>query len=212
MEPAVPVFRTAVLESENDVERRLQDWGLTRGQFIEIAKAAKTWADDASPLMPLNAPGTLAYIFGVQELRRQLIDRNWHSDRTSGIEAVVNRALGLRIGFHNVDQACDTLLPPHPRSAKGTASENLCGPNLFQHFGVEPGPLTAVSDDGIATYYVMVGEDGSVELSCPVILDGTYRHFHERLFIFRPSETWENEMDPETGPIDEFDVEVSFKE
>ncbi|MCA1516362.1 hypothetical protein [Bradyrhizobium sp. NBAIM01] len=208
----MPTFRTAVLDSENDVERRLQDWGLTREQFIEIAKMATSWADDASPLMPLNAPGTLAYIFGVQELRRQLIGGGWHPDRTGNVEAVINRSLGLRIGFHNVDRACDTIFPPHPRSAKGSASENLCGPNLFQHFGVEPGPLTAVSDDGTATYYVMVGEDGSVELSHPVILDGTYRHFHERIFVFRPSGTWESEMDPETGPIEDFDVEVSFKE
>jgi len=208
----VPTFRTAVLESESDVDRRLQDWDLTREQFIEIAKVATTWADDASPLMPMNAPGTLAYIFGVQELRRQLIDGSWHSDRTGGIEAVVNRSLGLRIGFHNVDIACDPVFPPHPRSAKGSASENLCGPNLFQHFGVEPGPLTAVSDDGITTYYVMVGEDGSVELSHPVILDGTYRHFHERIFVFRPNGTWENEVDSETGPVEDFDVEVSFKD
>lgn len=208
----MPTFRTAVLESENDVERRLQDWGLTKGQFTEIAKVANTWAADASPLMPLNAPGTLAYIFGVQELRRQLIDGNWHADRSSGIEAVLNRTLGLRIGFHNVDRACDPIFPPHPRSSKGSASENLCGPNLFQHFGVEPGPLTAVTDDGITTYYVMVGEDASVELSHPVIFDGTYRHFHERICIFRPSGTWESEIDPDTGPLEDFEVDVSFKE
>jgi hypothetical protein len=208
----VPTFKTSLLDSENDVERRLQDWGLTRSQFIDVGKIARTWADDASPLMPLNAPGTLAYIFGVQELRRQLIDGKWQSDRSGGIEAVINRALGLRIGFHNVDRACDYVLPPHPRSAKGSASENLCGPNLFQHFGVEPGPLTAANDDGITTYYVMVGEDGSVELSNPVIKEGTYRHFHERIFVFRANGTWENEMDSDTSPIDDFDVEVSFKE
>ena len=59
---------------------------------------------------------------------------------------------------------------------------------------------------------MIVGEDGSVELSHPVIFDGTYRHFHERIFVFRPSGTWESEIDPETGPIEDFDVEVSFKE
>jgi len=208
----VPSFKTSIVEREIDVERRLQDWGLSRDQFIDVAKAARMWADDASPLMPLNAPGTLAYIFGVQELRHQLVDDKWHVDRTHGIEAVINRSLGLRIGFHNVDQACDLMFPPHPRSAKGSASENLCGPNLFQHFGVEPGPLTAVTDDGVTTYYAMVGEDGSVELSNPVILDGTYRHFNERIFIFRSAESWEREIESDTGPVDDFDVEVTFKE
>jgi hypothetical protein len=83
---------------------------------------------------------------------------------------------------------------------------------LFQHFGVEPGPLTGVNDDGIATYYVMVGEDGSVELSNPIIMDGTYRHFNERIFIFRPTDDWEGEIDSESGPVEDFDVEVTFKD
>src|SRR4051812_8784552 len=121
------MFRTALLEESADAERRLQDWGLTKAQFIAVAGAARTWADDASPLMPANAPGTLAYIFGVQELRAQLVDSEWRVDRTGGIEAVVNRNLGLRIGFHNVDRACDPVMPPHPRSAKGSSSEILSG-------------------------------------------------------------------------------------
>jgi hypothetical protein len=208
----VPAFSTSVIEALHDVEQRLADWGLTREQFIAIATVAKAWADDVSPLMPQNAPGTLAYIFGVQELRRQLSDNDWRVDRTNGIEAVINRTLGIRIGFHNVDRSCDPIFPPHPRSAKGSASESLCGPNLFQHFGVEPGPLTGVRDDGVTTYYVMVGEDGSVELSNPVIMNGAYRHFNERIFIFRPTEDWEEEIDSDMGPVEDFDIEVSFKD
>ena len=94
----------------------------------------------------------------------------------------------------------------------GNAAENLCGPNLFVHAGVEVGPLTGVKQDSIPTYYVMVGEDGSVELSHPVIKNGTYKHFHERILIHRPAEDWEEEIDPETGPIEDFDVAVSFKD
>jgi hypothetical protein len=207
----VAMFRTALLEEVVDAERRLQDWGLTRAQFIAVARTARTWADDAGPLMPANAPGTLAYIFGVQELRAQLVDNEWRVDRTGGIEAVINRNIGLRIGFHNVDRACDAVMPPHPRSAKGSSSEMLSGPTLFEHFGIEPGPVLAPAD-GISTYYAMVGEDGSVELSHPHIVDGAYHHFNERIFIFRPAGTFENDVNPETGVADDFDINVTFKD
>lgn len=205
-------FRTAILDVPDEVDQRLADWGLVRQQFTAIARTAKSWADDASPLMPLNAPGTLAYIFGVAELRRQLVDDAWRVERKGGIEVVLNAHANLRIGFHNVDAACDAKFPPQPRSAKGTASENLCGPTLFQHFGVEPGPLTGVNEDGVPTYYVMVGEDGSVELSNPVIKDGTYKHFNERIFIYKPAEDWEDEIASDEGPAENFEVEVSFKD
>ncbi len=208
----MPQFKTTIVDGEIDVQRRLADFRFTADQFMAIATTARIWADDASPLMPQNAPGTLAYIYGVQELRHQLLDDEWEVDRTCGIEAVINRKLGMRIGYQNVDQACAPDFPPHPRSTKGSAAENICGINLFVHAGVEPGPLTGVKQDGIPTYYVMVGEDGSVELSHPVIKNGSYKHFHERIFINRPIEDWEEEIDPETGPIEDFDVAVSFKD
>ncbi len=162
--------------------------------------------------MPANAPGTLAYIYGVNELRQQLLDENWKVDRTCGIEAVVNRTLGLRISYQNVDQACDAHFPPTPRSAKGSASESLCGPNLFERAGIEPGPLTGVSSDGLPSFYAMVGEDGSVELSQPIIANGSFKHSAERIFISGPSDDWLEEIDPETGPIDDFAISVRFKD
>jgi hypothetical protein len=207
----MPAFKVAVIEKRSDVDARLADFGLTIDQFTAIANSARAWANDASPLMPLNAPGTLAYIYGVQELRAQVLGGDWTIDRASGIEAVVNRGLRVRIGYQNVDRACDTLFAPNPRSAKGSASENLCGPNLFEMMGVEPGPLTGVGQDGIPTFYVMVGEDGSVELSQPVIKNGTYFQFLERIFIYHPSEDWGEGADVPDGPVDDFDISVTLK-
>jgi hypothetical protein len=208
----VPAFSTSVLETEHDVALRLSDWQLAPEQLKAVARAARNWANDASPLMPQNAPGTLAYIFGVQELRRQLVNTEWRIDRTSGIEAVINPTLRLRIGFQNVDRACDLVLPPHPRSAKGSASESLCGPSLFEFYGIEPGPLSLIKDDGVTTYYVMVGEDGSVELSSPVIRDGLYRHFNERIFIHKPASDWEENISTSSEAEEHFDIEVTFKD
>lgn len=205
-------FRTAVVEGELEVSRRLESFTLSRDQILAVARVAKAWADDASPLSPTNAAGTLAYIYGVTELRNQLVNGRWQVDRTCGVEAVINRDLGIRIGFQNVDRACSITFPPHPRSAKGPASENLCGPTLFEFAGVDPGPLTGVGTDGVPTYYVMVGEDGSVELSHPVISNGSYKHFNERIFISRPEDDWTDVIDPVISSTDDFDIEVKFKD
>ena len=208
----MPSFSTVVVSHEVDVQRRLGDFDLVVDQFTSIARVARNWADDASPLMPQNAPGTLAYIFGVQELRQQIVSNDWEVDRTCGIEAVVNRSHNIRIAFQNVDRACDHDFPPSPRSAKGNAAEHMCGPNLFEFAGIEPGPLMGIVHDRIPTYYAMVGEDGSVELSHPVVKDGHYAHFVERIFIFTPVAEWDAEIDTETGPINDFDVSVYFKD
>lgn len=208
----MPSFSTAIVEGERAVADRLSDFGLVPDQILAVGLAARTRADDASPLMPINAPGTLAYIYGVLELRQQLLDGVWAADRTCGIEAVVNRDLKMRVGFQNVDQACDPNFPPSPRSAKGSAAESLCGPTLFEYAGIDAGPLTGVKADGIPTYYIMVGENGSVELSHPVIMNGSYSHFHERIFIFSPNDDWVDEINPDTDPLDEFDIEVRFKD
>ena len=207
----MPAFATAIVQGDPHVVVRLADFGLVPEQLLAVGVTARAWANDASPLMPVNAPGTLAYIYGVMELRQQLLDGYWTVDRTCGIEAVVNRDRRIRIAFQNVDRACDPNFPPNPRSAKGSAAEYLCGPTLFEFAGVEAGPLTGVLSDGIPTYYLMVGEDGSVELSHPVISNGSYVQFHERILISAPDGDWADAIDRETGPVDDFDVPVRFK-
>ncbi|EPX82117.1 hypothetical protein Salmuc_02486 [Salipiger mucosus DSM 16094] len=66
--------------------------------------------------------------------------------------------------------------------------------------------------DQVATYFVMVGEDGSVELSSPIIENQRYGDFRERIFVDRPDEDWEDRIEPEGEPLDDFDVPVSIKD
>ena len=208
----MPSFSAKIVDNEILVEERLLDFGLVPDQIIAVANIARNWATDASPLMPTNAPGTLAYIYGVNELRNQILNDAWKVDRTCGVEAVINRELRVRIGYQNVDRACDPIFGPMPRSAKGTASEALSGPTLFEASGVETGPLTGVLPDGVPTYYVMVGEDGSVELSHPVISNGTYKEFIERIFVKGVGPDWSEKIDSETGPVNDFDITVKLKD
>lgn len=206
---ALPTFSTPIISAPDAVETRLYDLYVTRNQIKVIGHTARAYADDASPAMPLNAAGMLSYLHGVGALREQLVGPNYVTDRTCGIESVVSRDRTFRIGFQNVDKAC-AVMEPIPRTEKGNGAEILSGPSLFEHVGIEPGPLTAVKSDGILTYYVMVGLDGSIELSCPVIERGKYISWKERIFIFSPDGDWEAEVDVE--PVDDFDISVSFKE
>ncbi|KGT77225.1 hypothetical protein MA20_21725 [Bradyrhizobium japonicum] len=218
----MPSFRTAIIESPQDAKRRLADWGLAVEQILAIRDLARAAADDASPLMPLNAPGTLGYIHGVGALRGQILDGEWIIDRTLGVEAVINNRLGVRIGYQNVDRACDIVFPPMPRSERGNGMARLCRLPLFEHFGVE---LESDADrlpndefqdpmgDQIVTYFVMVGEDGSVELSRPIIAQKKYGQFVERIFVDNPSDDWgETIVEPDVDPVDDFDIPVIYKD
>lgn len=207
----LPSFTTSIAATPEAVETRLVELFVELAQIMAIGQTARAYADDASPAMPLNAAGMLSYLHGVGALREQLVGPHYVMDRACGIESVVSRNRTIRIGFQNVDKCC-VHMPPLPRTEKGSGAESLSGPSLFEYVGMEPGPLTGVKPDGILTYYVMVGLDGSIELSCPVIEKGKYVEWIERIFIHSPEADWEAEPVADDGPLDDFDVSVSFKE
>ena len=210
-EAVLPVFTTSMVTTPEAVDARLAELFVDITQIIAVGQTARAYADDASPSMPLNAAGMLSYIHGVGALREQLVGKHFVLDRACGIESVVSRDRTVRIGFQNVDKCC-VEMAPLPRTEKGSGAEALSGPNLFEHAGIESGPLTGVKPDGILTYYVMVGVDGSIELSCPVIEKGKYVAWVERIFVYSPDADWDTAPQVDEGPVEDFDVSVSFKE
>ena len=54
-EATMAVFSTALIENPVDAARRLADFRLTVSQIFAIRDSARAAADDASPLMPMNA-------------------------------------------------------------------------------------------------------------------------------------------------------------
>lgn len=66
--------------------------------------------------------------------------------------------------------------------------------------------------DGWATYYLMVDENGSAELTRPVVKDGTFTAYIERIFL---AEDGILERDPfdshKDDEADEFDPQVIRK-
>lgn len=207
----MPVFTTSMIISPDAVNTRLAELFVDQAQIIAVGQTARAYADDASPYMPLNAAGMLSYLHGVGALRERLVGEHFVLDRACGIESVVSRDRTVRIGFQNVDKCC-VEMAPLPRSEKGSGAEALSGPSLFEHAGIDSGPLTGVRPDGILTYYVMVGLDGSIELSCPVIEKGRYIAWIERIFIYAPHTDWDATLQDDEGPLEDFDVSVSFKE
>lgn len=210
----MPSFSVAVLKRASEVSNRLCDFGLISDQIVSVANTSRSWANDASPLGPVNGPGMLAYVFGVTELRNQLVGAEWIIDRSGSIESVFNPEKRIRIAFQNVDKACDEMFPPMPRSSKGSTAENFSNQYVFDFYKGNLGKIDSSPFDIIRTYYVMVGEDGSVELSQPIIKNGIFADWVERIFIrdSMDNSIEANFSETESDPEDEFEIQITFKE
>ena len=107
-----------------------------------------------------------------------------------------------KIIFANVDVAHDDKHDPKPRSPKGAGSERMCTGNLFPNLP-QHAPASA---EGWSIYYVMVDENGAVELSCPILKNGTFVDYIERIFLSDGSD-----IDGEAKlPLDDKDSATDF--
>lgn len=107
-----------------------------------------------------------------------------------------------------MDVACNDELKPKPRSRKGAGAERVCGGNLF---GSLP-EFAPRQPAGWATYYLMVDGNGAAELTRPVVRDGTFKAWPERIYL---SDGSDMERDPlvldDGDALDEFDPQVVRK-
>ncbi|MDW9792139.1 hypothetical protein GOB42_15240 [Sinorhizobium meliloti] len=202
---------TKILREVEDVGRFLSEMNLFGDGILAIRDAAYSHRVDASPLMALNAPGSLAYHYGVLELRQQFLGAHWEIDRIAGVEGISHTERKIKIAFQNVDVACSLVADPKPCSEKGAGAERECEGNLFEAFGV-PAPKMIRTKSGMkASYFVMVDDRGAVELSRPVIENGKYAGFVDRVFISDGSDIRGSEFGlggDAPPPIDDFDVSI----
>lgn len=191
-------------------ESRLMALQLNKEGILAIRDVAHSYRIDASPLMASNAPGSLAYHFGVEALRQQFLGSVWRLDRNGGLEGIVNVNTGLKVCFQNIDVACNLINNPKPISEKGAGAERACQGNLFAKAGLvipsKPAPMGSRS----AVSFVMVDQNGGVEVSRPVVSDGKYIDFVERIFVSDGSDfgRFEAEGIP-SAPVDDFNVSIS---
>ena len=171
----------------NEGDRILSNLGISRSDAKQIAAYSRQALNNTSPYMPLPAPGTNAYYYGVEAMRSILIDRgDWRMDQQSGIESVVNDSTGIQLLYQNVDSAC-TVRDPQPISQKGPMSRELINSATKDMFNP--------ADDGdlrpkVLAYPVWVicvchlDENVCVEVSRPRNFSGKwYEGFHQRVFI-----------------------------
>lgn len=187
------------------MEQRLAELGLNRESLEKVAKVASGAKNDSTANDPANAPGTFSYIYGTRTLREEFVGEEWAIDQTESVEAIQNEKLQIRVIFQNVDVACVEDITPRPRSRKGAGSERVCQGNIFPEF---PMP----EENGHATYYLMLAQDGAFELSQPIVRRGKFDEFVERIFIATEDPLdIDISGDKSTEAVNDLDIDVTRK-
>lgn len=199
---------TSVFRDETSVNRRIEELGLSRRSLQKVVNVALSAAADATPFHPANAAGTFAYQAGTWALRDEFVGKRWKMDRTDSVEAIIDLENRVKVVFTNVDVAANLQCPPAPRSKKGEGAERACQGNLYQflpHFADTP------KKGGTETFYLMVDQNGAAELSQPVIKNGKFTEFVERVFLSDGTDKWIDEIVDNETEIAEFDPVVVRK-
>lgn len=203
---------TTILQDVDDVEQRIAQLGLSVEGLVRAVGVALAERNNATGLHPSNAAGTFSYHHGVAALRREYLGDDWEIDRRDGIEAIRNDALGIKVSFCNVDEACGQE-HPKPRSEKGAGAERASGPNLFEVAGAgELLPHAPKPVDGPALFYLMVDQQGRAELTRPVIARRTFVAAVERIFLIEDVEDEDTILPLDTDDIaDDFEPQIVRK-
>lgn len=203
------MIETIVLREPWDVDRRLAELQLgPRTRLLKVVAIAISAGADATAFHPANAAGTFSYQHGTWALRDGFVGDAWLLDRPDGVEAIRNDATKVKVVFANVDVACNDEQKPKPRSRKGAGAERVCVGNLF---GSLP-DFAPRQPEGWATYYLMVDGNGAAELTRPVIKNGTFVSYVERIYLSDGSDLDREPIALDDGDTaDDFDPQVVRK-
>ena len=173
-------IETKILRDPWDVNLRLSELKLPLAKLLSAVAVARHEAGNATPYHCSNASGTFAYQHGTWALRNELVGPDWTMNREDGVEAILSRDGKTKVIFSNVNVAANDFHDPKPRSQKGAGAERACIGNLFGHLPqYAPRPLSGE----VATFYLMVDEEGAAELTRPVVTGGTFSAYIERIYL-----------------------------
>lgn len=207
------MHKTNIFQEPEEITNKLSQFGISKEELLAVALEAASQRNNATPLQPINAPGTLSYIFGVEALRLAFMQKDgWESNRDKGIESVFNRDLNIKILFQNVDIACGKTTPK-AISEKGSGVKKLLETNpsgyLFNYMQDE--------DDAEAnrnTWFFCVSsnnEEVRAELSLPhSIKNKQFSYFKERIFILSDNDWTPTEHD-DLDDTEDFDITITRK-
>lgn len=207
------MFHADIYESAHEVNSKLSEFGVTRRELIAIALQAVAARNNATPLHPINAPGTYSYMEGVAGLREIFLGKEgWGSARPNGLEAVTNKESNLTIVFQNVDRACSES-HPQPISGKGEGAKRLVENPTAYLFDYMADEDRRKENQSVWFLCVSVnGEELRVELSLPGSIDEKlFSSFMERIFIITDDEWTHDPDDSGTPDNQDYDIQVTRK-
>ncbi|WP_202980239.1 hypothetical protein [Marinobacter fonticola] len=207
--------QSIIVDDEIGVNQQLAAIGLSTELIRKVAFAAAAGRAESLRVDPVSAPGQLAYINGVREIRLGLEREGWRISREGNVEATVNHDLGIQLFFQNVDIACSNR-NPQAISKKGRASRDLVAAGQTDMFSELSGEVKKTVHGTVpAVWIVCVSSDGrsvKAEVSHPKRFEGPqFGDFHRRIFVV--DENFEPGFNPndDSDTFDDFDVNISRK-
>ena len=200
---------TTCVERLDEVIDLLARLGLEgRAPLARAADEAYTARLGATDNHPPFAGGMFSFLEGVRAIRDVLVGDRWARRDIGGVSYVENSATRVRIGFWNVDRACDVGRVPVRNSELGPCTAMVLRDNRQGWLDLDTDPAAAETADW-SHWFLMVGQDGTAELS---LVDGAV--FVRRLFIVTVQDLdplhgfgTSREADDTEDPV--FDVPVS---
>ena len=197
----ISLLKTRILRDMLEVDAALLGFDLTVSGLLKARTMALGAAADSTPFHAANAAGTFAYHYGIYGLRNEFVGKHWRVDRPGGIEVIRNEAKNMLVGFANVDVACNDVHEPIPRSHKGSGSERVSQTEMFPIEHLYP----EIPRGSRSLYYLMVAMNGAAELSCPIVREGTFKGFVDRIYL-----STGEDFDHTARKFDDGDVAVTF--
>jgi len=200
---------TSCVERPDEVIDVLARLGLeSRAPLARAADEAYTARLAATDNHPPFAGGMFSFLEGVRAIRDALVGDQWARRDIGGVSYVENSITRVRIGFWNVDRACDVGRVPVRNSEPGPCTAMVLRDNRQGWLDLDAVPATN-DTTAWSHWFLMVGEGGTAELS---LVDGAV--FVIRLFIVTeqdPDPLREFGISPEADDTEEpvFDVPVS---
>lgn len=200
-----------ILREPYQVRQALASLGLTEDIVRRIALAAGAARASTIDVDPAGTPGQLSYIYGVRQVRLDLLPLGWRKARFNNVESTVNDELGVQLVFQNVDVAC-TSKDPEAISGKGAASRQLVANGTADMF--DDAVVFSKSKHGstprVWLFCFSSGLDGvSAEISCPEIFEGNqFEGFKERIWVVDQDGTPIADPRKNSGPDDDLELDV----
>lgn len=194
-----------------EIDLRLAQMALARIKLLAVVEVARTESlNAATPFHAANGSGTMAYQNGVWGLRYHFVSDDWKTDRSEGVESIRNDKLKLRLGFANVDRACDDSHVPQPRTSKGAGAERVSQSSLFENL---PNYAPRPNDGEWAFYYLMVDLQGWAELTRPIVKRGSFHTPVERIYLLRGTDGAAkiDLLDDNSDAVSNFDPQIQRK-